>query len=107
MSVEQIDKIDAISITKENIVELTISDHLEWDEENNHLFVLQNKINAYIDFIQNGQILEHYPKVKNKEITIKTVFKYKPNEDALIFLYNCAKFLETFDLEFKWQTIEN
>lgn len=105
MSVEQIDKIDFISKTDEEKVELTISDHLEWDEENNHILVLQNKINAYLDYIQNGQILEVYPNLKNKDIIISLMMKYNPNEKALAFLNHCDEFMETLDLAFKWKTV--
>ncbi|MBO6200006.1 MAG: hypothetical protein J6N74_00095 [Chryseobacterium sp.] len=105
MSVEQIDKIDFISKTDEEKVELTISDHLEWDEENNHILVLQNKINAYLDYIQNGQILEVYPNLKNKDIIISLMMKYNPNEKALAFLNHCEEFMETLDLAFKWKTV--
>ena len=58
MSIEQSDKIDFISITKSGKVQLTISDHLEWNNEEMHLLILQKKINAYLDFIQSEQIFE-------------------------------------------------
>ena len=103
MSVEQIDKIDFISTTPEGKVELTISDHLEWDAENNHLLILQNKLNAYLDFIQSGQILEDYPSAENKEIVISVVMKYAPKEDALTFLNHCEKFMEKQDVKFNWK----
>ena len=106
MSVEQKDKIDFISTTPEGKVELTISDHLEWDAEKNHLLVLQNKINAYLDFVKSGQILENYPSAKNKEISISVVMKYLPEKDALTFLNHCEKFMEKQDLEFKWIVME-
>ena len=106
MSIEQKDKIDFISTTPENKVELTISDHLEWDAENNHLLVLQDKLNAYLDFIQSGQILEDYPSAENKEIIICVVMKYAPTEDALTFLNHCEKFMEKQDVEFNWKVAE-
>lgn len=53
MSIEQSDKIDFISTTKSGKVQLTISDHLEWNDEEMHLLILQKKINAYLDFIQS------------------------------------------------------
>ena len=106
MSIEQIDKIDFISTTPEGEVQLTISDHLEWNAENNHLLVLQNKINAYLDFVQSGQILEDYPTAENKVITISLSMKYTPEEDALIFLNHCEKFMEKQGLEFKWKVVE-
>ena len=58
MSIEQSDKIDFISITKSGKVQLTISDHLEWNNEEMHLLILQKKINAYLDYIQSEQIFE-------------------------------------------------
>lgn len=106
MSVEQIDKIDFISTTPEGKVELTISDHLEWNAEKNHLLILQNKINAYLDFVKSGQILENYPSAENKEISISVVMKYLPEKDALIFLNQCEKFMEKQGLEFKWKVAE-
>ena len=44
MSVEILNVIDFVSSDKNGNVVLTISDHLEWDEENNHLLLLQDKI---------------------------------------------------------------
>ena len=55
MSVENSQVIDAISINPQDVVVLTISDHLEWDEENEHLLLLQNKINAYLGVIESGE----------------------------------------------------
>ncbi len=106
MSIEQKDKIDFISTTPDKEVELTISDHLEWDSENNHLLILQDKLNAYLDFIQSGQILEDYPNAYNENIIISVVMKYAPKEDALTFLNHCEKFLEKQGLDFKWKVVE-
>ena len=106
MSIEQIDKIDFISTTPEGKVDLTISDHLEWDEENNHLLILQNKLNAYLDFVQSGQILEDYPSAENNEITINVLMKYAPKEIALTFLNQCEKFVEEQGFKFKWEVVK-
>ena len=62
MSVEQADVIDFVSIDEEDNVVLTISDHLEWDMENEHLLILQDKINAYLSSIESGDIYEKYAK---------------------------------------------
>ena len=103
MSIEQVNKIDFISTTSEEKVELTISDHLEWDAENNHFHFLKNKLNSYLDFVQSGQILEDYPSSEDKEITISVVLKYAPTEVALNFLNRCEKFVEEQGFEFKWK----
>jgi len=67
MSVEEKNKIDIITTNKEGILVLTISDHLEWDDENEHLLILQDKINSYVDFIESGQMAESYPDKVDKK----------------------------------------
>ena len=107
MSVEQIDKVDFISTTEKGIIKLTISDHLEWDAKNEHLLILQNKINAYLNFIESGQILEEYPSSANKKIEIEIVLQFPPNEIANIFLNKCKTIINEQNIEFKWRVLEN
>lgn len=40
---------------------MTIVDHLEWEHEPEHLGVLQNKLNAYLEFVLGGQAAQNYP----------------------------------------------
>jgi hypothetical protein len=65
MSVEDKNKINAISTNKEDVVALTISDHLEWDS--GHLLILQEKINSYLHFIESGQMHGSYPDTVDKK----------------------------------------
>ena len=85
MSVENKKVIDFIS-EKDDSVILTISDHLEWDEDNEHIFLLQEKIKAYLGAIESGQLNEKYPASIGKKITISVVLKYEPNEIGVSFL---------------------
>ncbi|KFF16541.1 DUF6572 domain-containing protein [Flavobacterium hydatis] len=86
MSIEDKNLIDLISVDKQGILVLTISDHLKWDDKNEHLLLLQEKINIYLDFIENGQLDESYPDKADKKIMIQIVFKYQPNKTAEDFL---------------------
>ena len=73
MSVEQTDKIDFIGSDKEsNSIILTISDHLDWEDSERHLLLLQEKLNNYLAFCESGEILEVYPQAKNKHISTFT-----------------------------------
>jgi len=56
VSVENFKVIDVVSIDKNENVVVGASDHLEWDEKNEHLLILQNKINAYLAAIENGSL---------------------------------------------------
>ena len=106
MSVEQIDKVDFISTTEKGIIKLTISDHLEWDAKNEHLLILQNKINAYLNFIESGQIFEEYPSSVNKKVEIEIVLKFPPNEIGNTFLDKCKKIIDELNIEFSWKVFE-
>jgi hypothetical protein len=86
MSVDNSKVIDSISLDKEGNVVLTISDHLPWDEKNEHLLILQDKINAYLEFIENGELIENYPDANGREILINIITKYLPNTTAELFL---------------------
>ena len=98
MSVEDQSIIDAIGIDQNGQVVLTISDHLEWDGE--HLFLLQEKINTYLAFIESGEILESYPGSKGKAIKINVVCKYEPSGEASNFLSQCEAAISKAGFQF-------
>lgn len=87
MTVVQTDTIDFVSIEKNTgLVKLTISDHLDWNQENQHLLLLQEKINTYLSFIEGGELYDIYPEAKGKSIVINITYKYNPSEGCLNFL---------------------
>jgi hypothetical protein len=106
MSIDQKDKIDFISITPNGEVALTISDHLPWDKENEHLFVLQDKINSYLVFIESGQIFESYPAAENKILIIEVTMQYEPDEMGLTFLERSKEIIENASIQFKWRQLK-
>lgn len=48
-----------------------ISDHLDWDDELEHIHALQEKINAYLRFVESGEILGKYPQAAGKTPVIR------------------------------------
>jgi hypothetical protein len=58
--------VDAIDTDKDgNLVTLTITDHLAWGDDQ-HLLLLQQKLNTYLAFIESGEIHATYPAAKDK-----------------------------------------
>ena len=87
MSVTEKGKVDGIATTKDgNGIVLLISDHLEWKDEYKHLVTLQDKINAYISFMESGQYKKVYKGKKFKYGIIEIHFLYEPTEKAEKFL---------------------
>jgi len=91
MSIENVEVVDFISIgPAPDEVVLTVSDHLRWGDPE-HLFLIQEKINSYLSFVEGGQILEDFPKAEGKSVRIEFVCKYPPDEDGIGFLDRCRE----------------
>jgi hypothetical protein len=105
MSIEQPDVVDFVSIVRASGgVRLTISDHLDWDEdEGEHLLMLQEKINRYLGFIESGEIYERFPQARGRKITITVFGKFRLSEQARSFFRLTENLIRKagFSLEFK------
>jgi hypothetical protein len=85
MSVDETDKIDLLVTDRENThVLLVIADHLDWKkfDEAYHLELLQDKINAYLHFIESGQLVDERPDLKGLPVIIRVDAKYPPSKEA-------------------------
>ena len=107
MSVENLKVIDFASIDISGYAILTISDHLEWDDNNEHLLILQNKINAYLNAIETGNFYDDYPDAKGRDIVINIVAKYEPNVDAKSFLGRTKEILKSAGYHLKFNVLES
>ena len=76
MAVSDKDKIDSIGTDSGfgNVI-LTINDDLSWSNEYEHLNILQDKINSYLEFVDNGELYKNYPNAEGKRVEILINFK--------------------------------
>jgi hypothetical protein len=91
MTVEQTNAVDIIGTNpKTNQVILAISDHLEWTGDDQadkfHMYLLQQKFNSYLEFLESGEIYRKYPDAVGKEVVIKIMSKFPMNDEAKAFL---------------------
>ena len=102
MSVEDAKTVDAIHVdTPSGDVVLTIADHLEWDKKNEHLLILQDKINTYLRFIESGEIDSAYPEAIGRKRIVTLVVKYPPNDLAREFLERASSVLLGAGIDFR------
>jgi hypothetical protein len=87
MSIVEGNKIDMVVTDKEKTrVALVIADHLDWEEdESEHLVLLQDKINAYLHFIESGQLKQNRPDLAGLPVSIQVSAKYPLSEEATKF----------------------
>lgn len=104
MTIDQTGVIDFIGRDRESgHIALTISDHLSWQgNEDEHLWLLQEKLNSYLTFIETGQIHEQMPGFESAAIVITIVGKYPLSEKAQRFFQQAGQTVAEagFKLEF-------
>ena len=107
MSIEQTSVIDFIGTNKENgNITLSISDHMDWSNQNEHLRLLQDKINAYLRFIESGEIYTNYPDAKGRNINIEIIAKYNFTEKSNEFFVNAKKIIHNAGFNLIFSHIE-
>jgi hypothetical protein len=87
VSVDRADVIDVVSIDKSSSeVILTISDHLDWSDSSEHQRTLQAKFNAYLAFVESGEVFQRYPSARGRPVVFNVVFKFGPDKGGREFL---------------------
>jgi hypothetical protein len=87
MSIDNLDTIDGTALdTETGELVLLISDHFNWSNEQLHLSILQDKINAYFRYVSSGQVYEMYPEAKKGGIRIDCIcsFPAPPSTDWFV-----------------------
>ena len=103
MTIDQTDVIDIVSTSDANPeARLIIADHLPWDEdEERHLWLLQNKINKYLGAIESGELYKRCPQTAGKRLVIDLAPKYSLSENAQTFVEKCQAIIKSFGLELR------
>ncbi|WP_199545403.1 DUF6572 domain-containing protein [Paraburkholderia kururiensis] len=105
MSICDLGVVDIIGVDpNEGVARLIISDHLEWiNPIDEHLLLLQEKINGYLRFLEGGELEQHYPDSKGCGCEIEIAMKHEPSDEALRFVERARKIIQSagFDLIYK------
>ena len=106
MSIENAAVIDAIGVERQSgKVVLTISDHLDWGNEREHLLALQEKINTYLRFIESGEIDETYPDARGRSRVIDVVAQHQPTDGADQFFSKAVAVLREAGVELRTRVL--
>lgn len=105
MSVDQTKTVDAIGVDKlSGDLVLTITDHMEW-ESNEHLLLLQEKINTYLSFVESGELLNTYKDAKDRDVVINVICQYSPDKDGLSFFSQVADIIKNTGIKLSYDVI--
>lgn len=95
MTIDEADTIDFAGVDPDSgRMMLILLDHLSWDDSApDHLPRLQEKLNAYLAYIETGQIYEQKPEAKGLPIDIKVFGAEAPSQEAEKFYRLYADFV--------------
>ena len=109
MSIEETQKIDLVATRPDSTeVRLVMTDHLDWADPQAHLRLLQEKLNAYIAFVESGQIYDmDEPAVeRNAQITIVVAAQEEPPTESAGFFGQVKELLHGIGIRFLVQVQE-
>lgn len=86
MSIVDKRTVDGAGLTDDKGLILLITDHLDWSDEYQHLVMLQEKINAYITFLEEKQYEEIYKEAEIAYGIIEIHFLHNLTDNAKKFL---------------------
>ncbi len=106
MSIDNPETVDGIGFDKTtDEVVLMISDHFNWSDEQLHLSILQNKINAYFNFVTSGQLHEMHPEAKDKGLRIDCICSFPAPDSTDWFAEEVRKAAAPLNIGFNFQTL--
>jgi hypothetical protein len=101
MAIDDANTIDALGIEPETGTPLLIiSDHLDWSDPVAHLNTLQQKIGAYLGFIQSGQLEQQLPQAAGRTPKIGVIMQFEPTEEIVPVLAGLGAQLATLSVDF-------
>ncbi len=93
MAIDNPNCVDGIGIDREqnDVLRLLITDHFAWQgedtlDEYDHLMMLQDKINAYISYLESGQYKQTYPDREFSMAILEIHFMYEISDNCTAFL---------------------
>lgn len=109
MAIDDVNIVDGLAVdAKKGTLYLLLTDHLPWEgeetlAERDHLLLLQEKINAYVSFIEGEQYKSNYPNVIIKTVIIEIHFQYEISENCQHFLQAVQGQLEQYAIQIQAQ----
>jgi len=95
MTIQEKNKVDLVGEDPNgSSVRLVILDDLNWSEFCVHKQALQDKVNAYLEFVESGQIAEAAPSAGcGAKIEFQLVMRYRPTTQGQDFVDRVGQFL--------------
>ena len=106
MSIEDSNKIDFLAVEQgHSKIVLAISDHWEWAKPLEHIYALQEKMNAYAAFVESGQVWDSATKQCGRSVVpgsvpveVKVFLRFEPPPIFFQFLAQAREAFASLDV---------
>lgn len=105
MSVEEKDVVDFVSEAPDGSCYLTVSDHLEWEGNDEHVLILQEKLNRYLAFVESGELIDKFPSMSGRKIVFDVRFMYAPSDFGFEFLSRICESMDVAGYGFQYNVL--
>jgi hypothetical protein len=103
MSIEQPEIIDIVSREGDGTISLIVSDHLGWQDLDEHVTALNHKLKTYFEFIRTGDLVTQFPDTIGKPVQVLVKFHYRPHPKAHDFFSKIEKKFEDIGVVIKFE----
>lgn len=108
MAVTDPDVIDLIGIDRSSgAVVLTIADHLDWSVPLQHLGALQEKLSAYLRFIESGELSTSYPEAAGRRVEIEVALQHTLDPLGVQFFAEVGPVVREAGIGLRHRTLES
>jgi hypothetical protein len=102
LSIENPLSIDGIATNDDGtMLIMLLSDGADWQDEHRHLIMLQNKINAYAEFVESKQYISSFPNANPESFVFQLHFLHNPPDNANKFLHVAQENLAQLNIRFE------
>jgi hypothetical protein len=106
MTIDNPSSVDGLGISRaDGKAVLTITDHLDWASEPDHLGMLERKLGNYLGFIRSGQIYEALDESPGRRVRIELIHQFTPDDEGTRFLDVATRQLSAMGVEFVYRAI--
>ena len=106
MGLDELKEVDAIGVERDSgAIVLSIVDSWDWEDAPVHLEALATKINAYLGFVEAGELLSSYPDAKARNVVIDIVGRYPIPSSADAFIASARDTAEQYGVQLRTKLI--
>jgi hypothetical protein len=91
VTVEEADRIDSVTLSADGgSYRLLMTEVRPFEDSDEQFTQLMEKVNAYVEFIQTGQLYDRFPEARGKALDVRLICRNEPVGERFVKLLRAA-----------------